>query len=189
MASSEFKTELKERKRESSQCDQCPWYDNRLAVSKSPTGFCFCPVWMNPQKYPPIVLSIQECIPVGCVPAARWPYAVVCFPVGGGVSSLVVVVVLGGGVGSGGCLLQGGLLWGGVCSGGCLLPGGGWYPSMHWGRHPSLWTDSHTPVKTLPWPNFVAADKNRFFFGESTFDVRSNWENLMKVSPLYGFAS
>ena len=28
----------------------------------------------------------QECIPVGCVPAARWPYAGVCFP-GGGVWS------------------------------------------------------------------------------------------------------
>ena len=27
----------------------------------------------------------QECIPVGCVPAARRPYAGVCFPGGGGV--------------------------------------------------------------------------------------------------------
>ena len=50
---------------------------------------------------------------------------------------------------------------GGVCSGGLLLGGsgpGGWYPSMHWGRHPPPpWTESQMPVKTLPWPNFVAA--------------------------------
>ena len=57
----------------------------------------------------------QECIPVGCVPAARWPYAGVCFP--GGVLSL-------GGVSSGGCLLQGVSALGGVCYGGCLLLGG-----------------------------------------------------------------
>ena len=43
----------------------------------------------------------QECIPVGCVPAARRPYAGVCFR-------------------GGGCLLQGGVWSGGVCG-----PGGG----------------------------------------------------------------
>ena len=58
----------------------------------------------------------QECIPVGCVPAARRPYACVCFP-GGGVSAWS-----GGGV----CLLRG---VGGV--GWCLLPGGGCLPG--WG--------------------------------------------------------
>ena len=95
-----------------------------------------------------------------------------------------------GGAWSGGCLLPGGLLpglggcllQGGVCSwgggawsggsplGGCLFPGGclvrgdllqGGYPSMHWGRHPSPPVDRHTPVKILPWPNFVAAGKYR----------------------------
>ena len=42
-------------------------------------------------------------------------------------------------------------------------PGGLWHPSMHWGRHPPppLLTESQTPVKTLPWPNFVAAGNNR----------------------------
>ena len=69
-------------------------------------------VWMNP--YNGFGYSEQqECIPVGCVPAAHWPYAGVCFP--------------------GGCLLQGGGGLGGVCSlgadggcllCGCLLPGG-----------------------------------------------------------------
>ena len=30
------------------------------------------------------IVQIQECIPVGCVPAARRPSAGVCFPGGGG---------------------------------------------------------------------------------------------------------
>ena len=62
----------------------------------------------------------QECIPVGCVPAARRSYAGVCFP--GGVCS-------GGGVWSGGVCGPGGS-GPGVCV--CLVWGrGGWYPSMH----------------------------------------------------------
>ena len=90
----------------------------------------------------------QECIPVGCVPAAHWPYAGVCFPGGvsaprgllwgcvcsGGVSALGGCLLWGvsalGGLCSGGCLLWGGVLGGvcsgGVCSGGCLLWGGVW---------------------------------------------------------------
>ena len=77
----------------------------------------------------------------------------------------------GGGVCSGGGIWS----WGGVCSGGVwswgvsaprgvslpggspcqggLLAGGG---SRCW-RPPPPWTESQTPVKTLPWPNFVAA--------------------------------
>ena len=51
----------------------------------------------------------QECIPVGCVPAARRPYAGVCFQ-------------------EGGCLLREGVCSGGVSAPGgwgvCLLPGG-----------------------------------------------------------------
>ena len=54
-------------------------------------------------------ISIQECIPVGCVPAARRPYAGVCFP--------------GGGV----CLVWGGfsIRGGSSIRGGFLHPGGG----------------------------------------------------------------
>ena len=82
---------------------------------------------------------VQECIPVGCVPAAHWPYAGVCF--GGGVSaSGGCWPLLHGGVWSRGfCLVWGDLshsggVWsGGFCSGGgglsgprgCLLLGGG----------------------------------------------------------------
>ena len=96
--------------------------------------------------------------------------------------------VYSGGVCSGGHLLPGGLVWGGsapggvVCSGGVgvsapgghLLPGGsgpeGVCSGGVWSRGvvsqhalrqtlPPPWTESQTPVKTLPWPNFVAAGK------------------------------
>ena len=78
----------------------------------------------------------QECIPVGCVPAARWPYAAVCFRGG------VCLVQGGGGV----CLVGGGLLWGGVCSRGCLVGGvcSGGGVSQHALRQtpsPLLWTE------------------------------------------------
>ena len=55
-------------------------------------------------------------------------------------------------------LVPGDLLWGdllgGICSGGWSGPGG---LSQHAEPPP---VDRHTPVKTLPWPNFVAAGKN-----------------------------
>ena len=66
----------------------------------------------------------QECIPVGCVPAAHWPYAGVCFPVWGGSP------------------WQGGLLLGG-----CLLRGGV-AASQHALRQTPQWTESQTRVKT-----------------------------------------
>ena len=62
-----------------------------------------------------------------------------------------------------GCLLQGGLLLGGclllgcVCSGRCVCsrgvsaPGGCGIPTCTEANTP-LWTESLTPVKTLPWP-------------------------------------
>ena len=55
------------------------------------------------------VTSKQECIPVGCVLAARRPYAGICFPGGWG-------GLLPGGVSAPGgwCLLPGGLLRGGI---------------------------------------------------------------------------
>ena len=63
----------------------------------------------------------QECIPVGCILAARRLYGAFCSGVvcswGGGVCSWGVSA-------PGGCLLPGGV-WsqGGICSGGCLLLG------------------------------------------------------------------
>ena len=59
----------------------------------------------------------QECIPVGCVPAARRPYAGVCFPAGGW-----CVWSRGSVSGPGGCLV-----WGVVCQvrGGGGVPGRG----------------------------------------------------------------
>ena len=75
-----------------------------------------------PRKYK----SKQVCIPVGCVPAAHWPYA-----------------------GGGGCLLPGGASFPG---GGASLWGGGAVvvSSMHWGRPPlNRITDTSKNI-TLP---------------------------------------
>ena len=93
-----------------------------------------------------------------------------------------------GGVYSGGCLLpeggvcsQGVSALGGVCSGGgvcsrgsaprgCLLLGGclflGGVVSQHALRQtpPPVNRITHIPVKTLPWPNFVAAGKNMLIY-------------------------
>ena len=68
----------------------------------------------------------------------------------------------------GGCLLQGGCLLRGVSAPeGCLLPWGVCSRGMVVFQHalrqtPPLWTESQTPVKTLPWPNFVAAGNYDF---------------------------
>ena len=85
-------------------------------------------------------------------------------------------LLLGGGVWSGGCVWSWGvcsrggvcsqaegLLPGSVCSGGCLLPGGCGIPACTESEAdtPPLWTESQTLVKTLPWPNFVAAGNDR----------------------------
>ena len=74
------------------------------------------------QSMQPISSFQQECIPVGCVPAAHWPYSRVCFR-GGGVSAPGGCLLRGAVCSRGGCLLRGCLLPGGVCLGGCLLPG------------------------------------------------------------------
>ena len=107
----------------------------------------------------------QECIPVGCVPAAHWP--TVCWRLlPGGVSAPGGWCAWSGGGGGGVpgpggvCLVlgRGGVPGpgGGVCS-----PEGGLASQHALRQTPSpLWTESQTPVKTLPWPNFVAAGKN-----------------------------
>ena len=67
--------------------------------------------------------------------------------------------------GGGGMLLGGGVPGlGGMRGVVCLVRGG--LASQHALRQtPSPpWTESQTPVKTLPWPNFVAAGKNNGTF-------------------------
>ena len=117
----------------------------------------------------------QECIPVGCVPAARRPYAGVCFPRGGGVWSRGVSAPGGsapGGFCSRGVSGPGGDGVPGPGGGGCGVPGlgvgEGWcLPGLGGGvvyapvcteaDTPSPLVDRQMPVKILPWPNFVAA--------------------------------
>ena len=99
-------------------------------------------------------LDKQECIPVGCVPTARRPYAGVYFPGGGlllgavcsgggGKPSAPGVCVCSGGSGvvvsaPGGGVVSahggGGVCSGGSAPGGCVLPRGvcsGGFPTMH----------------------------------------------------------
>ena len=128
------------------------------------------------QKLDVRIFTKQECIPVGCVPAARRPYAGVCFPGGvclvlGGVCLVRgVCLVWGVSAWSGGCLPGPGgvcLVWGGVCLVLGCLPGprgvSAWSGgvSAWWGglasqhalrQTPSPPVDRQTPVKTLPWP-------------------------------------
>ena len=61
----------------------------------------------------------------------------------------------------GGVSALGGLVPGGyVCSRGGGGGGGGGIPACTEADPPALLTESQMPVKTLPWPNFVAAGKN-----------------------------
>ena len=91
------------------------------------------------------IIMIQDCIPVGCVPPARWPYNPACSAPGGGAWF-------------GGCLLPGGS----VCShGGCLVWGGRCLVWGVWGipvcteadppceqNHTRLWKYNLTPTSS-----------------------------------------
>ena len=79
----------------------------------------------------------QDCIPVGCVVPACCLYLPACTVLGGVCSG--EGVCSRGVPGPGGCLLLG---WGVPASG-----PRGVYPSMQWGRHPPLWTESQKRVK------------------------------------------
>ena len=65
-------------------------------------------------------------------------------------------------------------------SGGCSCPGGSPCRGGVWGgtpcrRPPPPWTQSQTPVKTLPWPNFVAAGNNKHHnLMHSPIDLKEN---------------
>ena len=66
---------------------------------------------------------------------------------------------LGGVWSGGGCLLGGVSGPGGVCSGGAYIPACTEADTL------SPPVDRQTPVKILPWPNFVAAGKNWYYNG------------------------
>ena len=114
-------------------------YDNWWLV------VCCCKFGFNPQ--------LQDCIPVGCIPPACWPYPPACTV-------------------QGGAWPQGDLLLGGTWSRerevsglGWVSGPGGWYPSMHWGRLPPLWTEFLTHATenvTLPQTSFAGGNKDLF---------------------------
>ena len=69
---------------------------NRNSLSTAHLSIASTPVWMYVQYLQP------DCIPVGCVPPARWPYLAACSA-------------------GGGLLLRGVCSWGGSAPGGLLL--------------------------------------------------------------------
>ena len=82
-----------------------------------------------------------------------------CIPPVGCVPSSAVAVFPGGGVYSRG-----------------VSASGGWYPSMHWGRHPPPHVDRQTPVKTYDnLRNFVADGKNRKDRIHPTLSIDRKW--------------
>ena len=117
----------------------------------------------------------QECIPVGCVPAAHWPYAAVCFGGGGlpGPGGLPDPAG-GGGWSRGVCLVQGG----------CLPDRGGCIPACTEADTlppPCGQNSWHTLVKILPGPNFVAAGKNKWIYNHVH---RDHNRYIMKIKHL-----
>ena len=121
-----------------------------------------------------VKIGEQECIPVGCVPAARWPYAGVCFP--GGVCSQ------GGVSAPGGCLLWGGLLRGCLLLGGCLLSGGlltlwGSAPGGVWSR--GVWSGGYIPACTeadTPSPLWTDTHLWKYYLGPTSLRLVMNCE-------------
>ena len=121
----------------------------------------------------------QECIPVGCVPPACWPYpsmhwAVVgCLPGGG---------LCPGDVWSGGCMLRGVGVYprGGCLSGGGCLPRGVLQtpPRTETDTPPCEQNDWQTGVKTLPCRNFVA-DGNKKDWNQ----LQMRQASLLKTLP------
>ena len=104
----------------------------------------------------------------------------------------------GGGAWSGGvCLFQGGLpvlggicSWGGVCSGGRVPGPGGCVRSGGVSQHalrqtpPPPHVDRHTLVKTLHWPNFVAAGNNNAFQWHAYRPLFTVWGFSLIETPL-----
>ena len=131
----------------------------RMHSRRMPTGRSLTVFWS---------LLLGGCLlPGGCLPPGVCVCSGGCLPPGGCLFRGCLLprgCLLQAGVCSGGCLLQG---WGvsapgGVSAlggGGCLLLGGCGIPACTEADTPPLWTESQMLVKTLPWPNFVAAGK------------------------------
>ena len=107
---------------------------------------------------------LQECIPVGYVPAGR-PYAGVCFPPGGG-----GVPGQGGCSGGGGGCSRGVSAPGGLLPGGCLLQGG----LLRGGVYSRGGIPACTEADTLPpplWTEFLTHACKNITLGQ----LRCGW--------------
>ena len=126
----------------------------------------------------------QDCIPVGCVPPARWPYLPACSV--GGAGGLLPGV---------GGLLLGGVCSGGVCSGGCLLLGGSALGgvSQHALRqtpppceqnHTRLWKRNLAPT-SLRVVMIVRLTDSRVRLREDTIDLSNDyWTDSSSYAPI-----
>ena len=105
----------------------------------------------------------QDCIPVGCVPPARWPYLPTCPGLG---------------------LLQGGGGRGAWSRGGCLVPGG--VVSQHSLRQtPPLWTEFLTHVYeniTLPQTSFAAGKNLLLFMQQLKINSTLKWSRTCLIA-------
>ena len=137
-----------------------------------------------------------ECIPVGCVLAARRLYTGVW-------SRGVGVCSAEGGVCPWGCLIWGVSALGGSAPGwvGVVCSQGGGHPSMHWGRPPTLWTEWMTdrcknitlatislrPVTSQLdrmdyfWFGYIRLINSGGSLGESFTKVKTNGNKLVDV--------
>ena len=110
---------------------------------------CICNALVNVTECKPI--SIQDCIPVGCIPPARWPYLPVSSARRGG--------------GGGTCLIRVGGGWsrGGVClpspgGGGGYLPGPGGGPA--WSQGGRVGVLSQQALRQTPPPPPPTCEQN-----------------------------
>ena len=121
--------------------------------------------------HPTYLQNKQDCIPVGCIPPACWPYLPACTAQGGAWSK--------GGVWSGGCLL-GGCLVGGVWG---LLGG---MVSQHALRQTPPWTEFLTHATeniTLPQTSF-AGGKNIWYLAAMGSSIFLNFINRFGIQTL-----
>ena len=103
----------------------------------------------------------QDCIPVGCILPASWPY----LPAG---------TALGGGMLQGGGLVRGGMsgLEGAWSRGGAWS--GGWCAVSH-----------HALRQTPPWTEWQTGAKTSFaggkYYSSHRYDIKKNYTNFMRV--------
>ena len=149
-------------------------------------------------------MEVQDCIPVGCVPPARWPYlgrggVVPAWRGGvhlpGGCTCLGECICLGvvpaqggvpvqGGVPAGGVPAQGVPAQGGVPARGCTCQGGVPARGGCTCQVPPPWTEWQTGVKILPQTSF-AGGKNVLSSFHDVQEIKTFWIHYFRYKKKY----